>query len=218
MKPSSFVRAVLFLVCGALPLAAQQGDAKAFSADALRFFENEVRPLLSTKCAACHNDKLLTSGLSVESRESILMGGNRGQAAVSGFPRRQSPDPRYSPKRRAQNASRRQAGSRGTCRSCPLDRVGTSVAHCNPCEATHGRVVDALVFSTDSPSPPSGRFPGVVGAQSDRPFHPGAYREQGFDALTGSRAGHLDPAVVYRSGRPAAGAGRSRCFRERRPS
>ena len=86
MQASSFVRAAVFLVCGAIHLAAQQGTDKAFSADALRFFENEVRPLLSTKCAACHNDKLLTSGLSVESRESILMGGNRGQAAFPGSP------------------------------------------------------------------------------------------------------------------------------------
>ncbi len=86
MRASSFVRAALFLICGALPLAAQQGAGQTFSADALRFFENEVRPLLSTKCAACHNDKLLTSGLSVGSRESILMGGNRGQAAFPGSP------------------------------------------------------------------------------------------------------------------------------------
>ena len=86
MRASSFVRAAAFLVCCALPLAAQQGAGQTFSADSLRFFENEVRPLLSTKCAACHNDKLLTSGLSVGSRESILMGGNRGQAAFPGSP------------------------------------------------------------------------------------------------------------------------------------
>ena len=86
MRVSSFVRAAAFLVCCALPLAAQQGADQTFSADALRFFENEVRPLLSTKCAVCHNDKLLTSGLSVGSRESILMGGNRGQAAFPGSP------------------------------------------------------------------------------------------------------------------------------------
>ena len=86
MRASSFVRAALFLICGVLPLAAQQGAGQTFSTDALRFFENEVRPLLSTKCAACHNDKLLTSGLSVGSRESILMGGNRGQAAFPESP------------------------------------------------------------------------------------------------------------------------------------
>ena len=86
MLASSFVRTAAFLVCCALPLAAQQGAGQTFSTDALRFFENEVRPLLSTKCAACHNDKLLTSGLSVGSRESILMGGNRGQAAFPGSP------------------------------------------------------------------------------------------------------------------------------------
>ena len=86
MRASSFVRAAAFLVWCVLPLAAQQKAGQTFSADALRFFENQVRPLLSTKCAVCHNDKLLTSGLSVGSRESILMGGNRGQAAFPGSP------------------------------------------------------------------------------------------------------------------------------------
>ena len=86
MRASGLVRALAFLVWGALPLVAQQGPNERFSADAIRFFENEVRPILLTKCVACHNDKLRTSGLSVESRGAILAGGNRGEAASSGFP------------------------------------------------------------------------------------------------------------------------------------
>ena len=75
---------VICLAWGALPLVAQQELGEAFSADAVRFFENEVRPVLLNRCAACHNDKLLTSGLSIESREAILQGGKRGEAASPG--------------------------------------------------------------------------------------------------------------------------------------
>ena len=57
-----------------------------FSRDEVRFFENEVRPVLSDKCSGCHNAKLLTSGFSVESREAVLKGGNRGAAVSPGSP------------------------------------------------------------------------------------------------------------------------------------
>ena len=42
------------------------------------FYESTVRPVLRNNCLACHSDKSLTSGLSLETRESILRGGNRG--------------------------------------------------------------------------------------------------------------------------------------------
>ena len=84
---STRVHAVAILIAWAiLPLAAQQEPSERFSADAIRFFENEVRPVLLNKCAACHNDKLRTSGLSTENREAILQGGSRGEAASPGLP------------------------------------------------------------------------------------------------------------------------------------
>jgi hypothetical protein len=52
-------------------LAAAQGDGVAF-------YESAIRPILRNNCFACHTDKNLTSGLSLETRESILRGGNRG--------------------------------------------------------------------------------------------------------------------------------------------
>ena len=67
-------------------LGLQHGLGEEFSAADIRFFENEVRPVLSTKCAACHSDKLRTSGLSLANREDILTGGNRGEAATPGSP------------------------------------------------------------------------------------------------------------------------------------
>ena len=73
--------AILLACCGR-PLLGQQ-EPERFSAAAIRFFENEVRPVLR-KCASCHNNKLLTSGLSVESREAILKGGSRGEAVSPG--------------------------------------------------------------------------------------------------------------------------------------
>ena len=42
--------------------------------------------LLSQKCLACHNEKKASSGLSVETRASMLTGGARGPAVVPGRP------------------------------------------------------------------------------------------------------------------------------------
>ena len=78
--------AVLILgAWGSLHPVARAGTER-FSPDAIQFFENQVRPVLRNKCGGCHNDKLLTSGLSVESREAILRGGNRGEVVSPGLP------------------------------------------------------------------------------------------------------------------------------------
>ena len=50
------------------------------SADSARFFEEQVRPTLHSRCSQCHNDRLRTSGLSLASREALLQGGVRGPA------------------------------------------------------------------------------------------------------------------------------------------
>ena len=42
------------------------------------FFESTIKPILRTNCLACHSENNLSSGLSLETRESILHGGNRG--------------------------------------------------------------------------------------------------------------------------------------------
>ena len=42
------------------------------------FFESTIRPILRNNCLGCHSDRKLTSGASLETRESILRGGNRG--------------------------------------------------------------------------------------------------------------------------------------------
>src|SRR5262245_61603433 len=59
---------------------------QVFSAEDLSFFAKEVRPILQNNCALCHDSSKHTNGFSVESRESILAGGNRGPAAEPGKP------------------------------------------------------------------------------------------------------------------------------------
>ena len=64
-----FHRLTFALLAFTLPAFAQT------TADA---FETNVLPILRTQCWACHSDKNLTSGLSLQSRDMITKGGNRG--------------------------------------------------------------------------------------------------------------------------------------------
>ena len=50
------------------------------------FFETRIRPVLATDCMPCHGGKKTESGLKVDSRESLLRGGDRGPAIVAGEP------------------------------------------------------------------------------------------------------------------------------------
>jgi hypothetical protein len=61
----------VLLVSIASALGAQQTGGAAF-------YESTIRPILRTNCMACHSEKTLNSGLSLETQESILRGGNRG--------------------------------------------------------------------------------------------------------------------------------------------
>src|SRR5205823_2472036 len=49
------------------------------------FFEARIRPLLVTRCLACHGDTA-TAGLRLDSREGALKGGKSGPAIVPGNP------------------------------------------------------------------------------------------------------------------------------------
>ena len=50
----------------------------------LEFFEKEIRPLLSEKCYSCHGVEKHKAGLRMNSRTSILKGGETGPAAIPG--------------------------------------------------------------------------------------------------------------------------------------
>lgn len=56
------------------------------SRDEVRFFEERIRPVLHEQCLTCHSREKRTSGLSLESREDLLTGGNRGPVAEPGKP------------------------------------------------------------------------------------------------------------------------------------
>ena len=63
---------------------AQPSAAQDASPEAIRFFEQKVRPVLHGKCGLCHNDQTKMSELSFAARETVLKGGTRGPAATPG--------------------------------------------------------------------------------------------------------------------------------------
>ncbi|XZE21449.1 PSD1 and planctomycete cytochrome C domain-containing protein [Pirellulaceae bacterium SH449] len=89
---SRFVRPGLFcifVVCSFSlshrEVYAYQGETptvvtESFSATDLEFFESKIRPLLFERCYECHSGSDLNGGLSVESRDSLLNGGDSGPA------------------------------------------------------------------------------------------------------------------------------------------
>ena len=52
-------------------------------ADPVRFYSNEVKPLLTGKCYACHTGTAM-GGLRLDSREGLMKGGNSGPATAPG--------------------------------------------------------------------------------------------------------------------------------------
>ena len=53
-------------------------------ASAIEFFEKQVRPVLVRNCVSCHGPTQQFSSLRLDSRASILKGGNRGPAVEPG--------------------------------------------------------------------------------------------------------------------------------------
>jgi len=84
--PHTLTLAAVLIAVWSLSALAQQPASPRFSRDDLVFFEEKVRPLLHNQCLMCHSREKKTSGLSLETREEILTGGNRGPAAEPGKP------------------------------------------------------------------------------------------------------------------------------------
>ncbi|MSQ94222.1 MAG: DUF1549 domain-containing protein [Gemmataceae bacterium] len=78
------------LVLAALAIAtapdAVCAQEKAASPEQVRFFETSIRPLLVDRCQKCHGPKKQKAELRLDSRASILKGGESGPAAVPGYP------------------------------------------------------------------------------------------------------------------------------------
>ncbi len=60
--------------------------ARGDDAGALEFFEKSVRPVLAERCQTCHGGSKQKGGLRLDSRTSVLQGGETGPAIVPGKP------------------------------------------------------------------------------------------------------------------------------------
>lgn len=59
-------------------------DGAAGADDSQSFFKRRIAPVLSERCAACHNAEKTSGGLDVTSRDSLLKGGDGGPSVVPG--------------------------------------------------------------------------------------------------------------------------------------
>ena len=76
------VVALLMMMCGSEGF----GQDVSATAEADRFFETNVRPLLIARCFKCHADTMTKGGLRLDSGEGILKGGETGPAIIAGKP------------------------------------------------------------------------------------------------------------------------------------
>jgi Protein of unknown function (DUF1553)/Protein of unknown function (DUF1549)/Planctomycete cytochrome C len=67
------------------PMAAVEANAGDDPA-AVEFFEAKVRPLLVNRCQSCHGGAKVKGGLRLDSRASVMTGGDTGPAIVPGKP------------------------------------------------------------------------------------------------------------------------------------
>ena len=85
------LRSTLVLACGiAFGSVPQETDAAPFQAsdlspsEELRYFENEIRPLLVRACLECHSGTSAEGNLVLDDRQALLTGGDRGPAVIPG--------------------------------------------------------------------------------------------------------------------------------------
>ena len=75
------------LTCSLAILAAIAAPVRADDdPKGVAFFETKIRPVLANDCLPCHGGKKSESGLKVDSRASLLQGGDRGPAIEAGKP------------------------------------------------------------------------------------------------------------------------------------
>src|SRR6185295_12355117 len=79
-------RPVLLFGFAAISCAPLFGQGAAFTPEAVSFYETRVAPVLTANCSACHNQRLRTSNLALDSRAAVLTGGNRGPSVKPGSP------------------------------------------------------------------------------------------------------------------------------------
>lgn len=72
--------------CILVVLAFSSPSAVGLADESDSHFENHIRPILSQTCFRCHGGTKTSAGLRVDSRESLLAGGESGPAIVPGRP------------------------------------------------------------------------------------------------------------------------------------
>ncbi len=79
-----FVACAWALVSASLICAEEKRPSQPTDGQALEFFETKVRPLLADNCFECHSSKskALQAGLRLDSRASMLDGGDSSEAVV----------------------------------------------------------------------------------------------------------------------------------------
>jgi hypothetical protein len=82
MKAAFSIALLLTLHTGSVAMATPADEAK------IAFFEKTIRPILIKRCYECHSAESgkTKGGLSIDSREAILKGGDSGPALVAGNP------------------------------------------------------------------------------------------------------------------------------------
>jgi hypothetical protein len=84
LKARFFVAPVLLLICsGALSFASPKPQPNA---EQNEFFESKIRPLLSSKCFACHGSEIQMAKLNMATAANFFKGGESGPVVVKGEP------------------------------------------------------------------------------------------------------------------------------------
>ncbi|MFN3191565.1 MAG: PSD1 and planctomycete cytochrome C domain-containing protein [Aureliella sp.] len=76
---------LVYLVAGTCTIGYCQ-EEQALSDSAIRHFEQKIRPALSEHCIQCHGEKKQEGGLRLDSRETLLAGGDSGSAFTADSP------------------------------------------------------------------------------------------------------------------------------------
>ncbi|MFM7563955.1 MAG: DUF1549 domain-containing protein, partial [Planctomycetota bacterium] len=87
-SPHSLQVATMRLACVliSLLLSCLVAESPCAGDDDFAFFESRIRPLLTEHCLSCHGGEKTKGGLSLDSRDGWLKGGDSGPAIVPGKP------------------------------------------------------------------------------------------------------------------------------------
>src|SRR5690348_4392181 len=77
--------AVVFVLAQAVPAAAAEQPGRP-DPRAIRFFEEQIRPVLADQCFSCHGPKRQKAGLRLDSAAAIRKGGESGPIVAPGDP------------------------------------------------------------------------------------------------------------------------------------